>query len=108
MDYFTGSSVIMKYGLVFWQDLKLKRLNDELFLSNHQVFNSQVSIDGVGCGLLVDYCDVLINCLDSHSEGTHSIAEDLLVDSSFFSKSVLMKKQTSLHLEWPEGEYICL
>ncbi len=24
------------------------------------------------CGLLVDYCDVFISCLDSHSDGTHS------------------------------------
>ncbi len=25
------------------------------------------------CGLLVDYCDVFISCLDSHSDGTHFI-----------------------------------
>ncbi len=25
------------------------------------------------CGLLVDYCDVFISCLDSHSDGTHSL-----------------------------------
>ncbi len=25
------------------------------------------------CGLLVDYCDVFITCLDSHSDGTHSL-----------------------------------
>ncbi len=25
------------------------------------------------CGLLVDYCDVFIGCLDSHSDGTHSL-----------------------------------
>ncbi len=25
------------------------------------------------CGSLVDYCDVFINCLDSHSDGTHSL-----------------------------------
>ncbi len=24
-------------------------------------------------GLLVDYCDVFISCLDSHSDGTHSL-----------------------------------
>ncbi len=30
--------------------------------------------DGVEwCGLLVDYCDVFISCLDSHSDGTHSL-----------------------------------
>ncbi len=25
------------------------------------------------CGLLVDYCDVFISCLGSHSDGTHSL-----------------------------------
>ncbi len=25
------------------------------------------------CGLLVDYCEVFISCLDSHSDGTHSL-----------------------------------
>uniref|UniRef100_A0A9J7Z141 Growth arrest specific 7 n=1 Tax=Cyprinus carpio carpio TaxID=630221 RepID=A0A9J7Z141_CYPCA len=25
------------------------------------------------CGLLVDHCDVFISCLDSHSDGTHSL-----------------------------------
>ncbi len=25
------------------------------------------------CGLLVDYCHVFISCLDSHSDGTHSL-----------------------------------
>ncbi len=31
-------------------------------------------IDGLEwCGLLVDYCDVFISCLDSHSDGTHSL-----------------------------------
>ncbi len=31
-------------------------------------------IDGLEwCGLLVDYCGVFISCLDSHSDGTHSL-----------------------------------
>ncbi len=53
------------------------------------------------CGLLVDYCDVFISCLDSHSDGTHSLqrihwwASDVMLN---YSKSVLMKKQTHLHL----------
>ncbi len=63
-------------------------------------------IDGLElCGLLVDYCDVFISCLDSHSDGTHSLqwihwwASDIMLNSS---KSVPMKKQTHLHLIWPE------
>ncbi len=57
-------------------------------------------LDGLDlCELLEDYCDVLISCLDSHSDGTHSLrrihwwASDVMLH---FSKSVLMKKQTHL------------
>ncbi len=51
----------------------------------------------VWCGLLVDYCDVFSRCLDSHSDGTHSLlrihwwASDGMLH---FSKSVQMKRQT--------------
>ncbi len=50
-----------------------------------------------------------ISCLDSHSDGTHSLqrihwwASDVMLN---FSKSVPMKKRAHLHLGWPEGEYI--
>ncbi len=50
-------------------------------------------IDG-HMNLLVDYCDVFISCLGSHSDGTHSLqrihwrASDLML---YLSKSVLMK-----------------
>ncbi len=50
----------------------------------------------------------LINSLDSHFDGTHSLqrihwwASDAMMN---FSKSVLMKNQTHLHLGWPEGKY---
>ncbi len=61
------------------------------------------------CRLLVEYCDVFISCLDSHSDGTHSLqrthwwASDVMLHFS-----ILMNKQTSLslHLGLPEGEYI--
>ncbi len=59
--------------------------------------------------LLVDYCVVFISCLNSHSDGTHLLrrnhwwGRDVLLN---FSKSVLMKKQTSLHFGLPEREYI--
>ncbi len=44
------------------------------------------------CGLLVDYCDVFISCLNSHSDGTHS----------------LHCWQTHLYLRWPEdGDIFC-
>ncbi len=56
------------------------------------------------CGLPVDYCDVFISCLNSHSDGTHSLqrwVSDVMLNSS---KSVLMKKKNTLHLGWHEGE----
>ncbi len=56
----------------------------------------------------VDYSDDFISCLDSHSDGTHSLQRihwASYVMLHFF-KSVSMKKQTRLHLGWPESEEI--
>ncbi len=40
----------------------------------HASFLFKPLIDGLEwCRLLVDYCDVFISCLDSHSDGTHSL-----------------------------------
>ncbi len=50
------------------------------------------------CGLLLNYCNVFISWLDSHSDGTHSLqmihcwASDGMLH---FYKSVLMKKNSS-------------
>ncbi len=55
------------------------------------------------------YCEVFTTCFDSHSDGTHSLhmilwwASDVMLN---FSKSVQMRKQTHLHLGWPDGGYI--
>ncbi len=59
------------------------------------------------CGLLVDYCDVFISCLGSHSDGTHSpqSIHCWASDECYISPN-LMKKQTHLHLGWSEGEHI--
>ncbi len=58
----------------------------------------------------MDYCDVFINCLDSHSDGTHSLkkihSQIIKADKNntimyvmlFFPKFVPMKKQSHLHL----------
>ncbi len=54
------------------------------------------------CGLLVDYCDVFISCLDSHSDGTHSLQSIHCWDSDAMLH--FSKKQTHLHLGWPEDE----
>ncbi len=45
-----------------------------LFLTNTQLLLYKMLTDGLEwCGLLVGYCDVFISCLDSHSDGTHSL-----------------------------------
>ncbi len=55
--------------------LELKRLNDGFVSYKHAYVSlHKMLIDGQEwCGLLVDYCDVFIRCLDSHSDGTHSL-----------------------------------
>ncbi len=55
-------------------NLKLKHLNDGFVSYKHSFCLLKMLIDGLeSCGLLVDYCDVFISCLDSHSDGTHSL-----------------------------------
>ncbi len=82
--------------LVRSDGLKLKHLMN-LFCTNR--FASQDWTGLEWCGLLVDYCDVFIRCLDIHSDGTHSLqsihwwTSDVMLN---FSKSALMKKQTHL------------
>ncbi len=75
----------------------------DLFLTNTQYLTSQDVIDRQKfCQLLVDYCDVFISCLNSHSDGTHSLqmihcrASDVMQN---LSKSVLIKKPINLHFE---------
>ncbi len=55
-------------------------------------------IDGVGCGLLVDYCDVLINCLDSHSDGTHSMQRIHWWTAIFFQ--ICFDEETNFSTSW--------
>ncbi len=110
MDLKEGGSVIMDYYYyTFYNGFKLNGgINGGFIFYTHGLSLHKMSVDGLEwCGLLVDYCDVFISCLDSHSDGTHSLqkihwwASDAMLH---FSKSVLMKKQTDLHLGWPEGE----
>ncbi len=47
----------------------------DVFIKNMQFFTSH-DVNwwtGVQRGLHVDYCDVFVSCLDSHSDGTHSL-----------------------------------
>ncbi len=55
------------------------------------------------CGLLVDYCDVFISCLDSHSDGTHSLQSIHCWDSDamlHFSKSDEETNSSKLWMAW--------
>ncbi len=116
MDFFTGGSVGLwthilagsnglQLQLSWWICLLMMNL-----LYKHRFSLHKMLTDGLEwCGLLVDYCDVFISCLDSHSDGTHSLqrihwwASHVVLH---FSKSVPMKKETHLYLGWPKGEYI--
>ncbi len=72
-----------------------KSLNDG---SNTQLLTSQDVHQWLDwCGLLVDYCDVFISSLDSHSDGTHSLQSIQYWASNgmtHFSKSIPMEKYT--------------
>ncbi len=92
---FTGGSVIMDYGLVFWTEaMKVfqNALMIDLFIKNrfHKILIGELE----SCGLL--WC---FSSLDSHSDGTHSLqmihwwASDVKLN---FSKSVPIKKQINL------------
>ncbi len=77
------------------------------FLKTQSFSLHKMLTDGLeSCGLLVDNCDVFIS---SHSDGTHPLqrihwwASDVMPN---FSKSVLINKQTHLHLGWPAGRVL--
>ncbi len=55
------------------------------------------------CGSLVDYCDVFISCLDSHSDGTHSLQSIHCWDSDVmlhFSKSDEETNSSTSRMAW--------
>ncbi len=93
MDLYTGWSVIVDYGgILVIKFFKVFLTNR--FLLDQPLMNRLES-------LFVDYCDVFISCLDTNSDGTHSLqrihwlASDVKLN---FSKPVPMKKQTLLRL----------
>ncbi len=59
------------------------------------------------CGLLVDYCDVFIRCLDSHYDGTHSLQSIHCWNSDamlHFSKS---DEETNSSTSWLTWDWRC-
>ncbi len=60
-------------GSVFWSDTTTSQWWI-CFLQKHSLWLLKMLTNGLEwCGSLVDYCDVVISCLDSHSDGTHSL-----------------------------------
>ncbi len=60
--------------LLLIMDLYLGDLLKDGFVSYKHISLHKTLIDGLeSSGLLVNYCDVFISCLDSHSDGTHSL-----------------------------------
>ncbi len=65
------------------------------------------------CGLLVDYCDAFISCLNSQSDGTHSLqriqwcrgSSDAKFGPNPFQRWNKLYCTSNLLLGWPEGEY---
>ncbi len=62
---------ILRSWIHIWiQWLSVKNILIGIYLTDF-CFHKML-IDG-SCEVLVDYCDVFISCLDSHSDGTHSL-----------------------------------
>ncbi len=63
----------------------------DLFITNMQLSLHKMLIDELEwCGLLVNYCDLFNSCLDSHSDGTHSLQR---IHQINFTKYVFLKKK---------------
>ncbi len=70
---FTRESNILDFSWRQWFEVKTSYWWI-CFLQTRSFSLLQMLTDGLEwCGLLVDYCDVFIHCLDSHSDGTHSL-----------------------------------
>ncbi len=97
MHFFTRGSVIIDYRLYlktpWWICFSFCLL--------------QMLTDGLEwCGLLVDYCDVFISCLDSHSDRTHSLQSIHWWDSdamTHFSKSDEETNSSTSWITWMWG-----
>ncbi len=68
----------------------------DLFLTN-------MLIDGLEWyGLLVDYCDAFIRCLDSHSDGTHSLQSEDPSVSKWYAKflQICSDEESNSYIRW--------
>ncbi len=110
IDLFSGGIVIMDYRLVFWPEvtskMKLKCFNDG-FIYKHSVWLHKMLTDGLEwCGLLVVYCDVFISCLDSHSDGTHSLQRIHWWTSDAKFLQICSDEETNSSTSWKAWEWV--
>ncbi len=85
LDLCTGESYIMARGLFIYytfiyKDILavrnglLKCLDGFVFPQTHSFSLYKMLNDALeSCGLVVDYCEGFMSCLESHSDGTHSL-----------------------------------
>ncbi len=90
---------------------EVKNINYEFISYKHtHSFSLHNTLTGAlePCGLLVGYSDVSISCLDSHSDGTHSQAEDPLLTKWYNAKffQICFDEETNASKSLPKGEYI--
>ncbi len=96
---FSWEKAILWMKNLYSHKATVSSLNDEFVYYKHSFLLHKMLIDGLKCELIVDYCDVFISCLTSHSDGTHSLqrihwwVSDVLLN---LSKFVPIKKQTHL------------
>ncbi len=83
---------------------KKKHLNDGFISYKQAAFHFTGCLtNGLDCcGLLADYFDVFMNCLGSHSDGTHS----LLCTLGDVIKNLFILGLPHFYPGWLEAEYI--
>ncbi len=77
----------MTHILAGSNNLKFMKASNKFACYSYSLFKTLIE----SCGLLVDYCDVFISCLGSHSDGTHSLqrihwwANDVMLNAKICS-----------------------
>ncbi len=71
--YFSPDSDEMTFSYFRWKLKVVKVFMIHLLQTCSFSLQKMLTNELESCGLLVDYCNVVISCLDSHSDGTHSL-----------------------------------
>ncbi len=75
MDFDVRMQHGMDYYALLWPEASILKWTAKWWICVlHSFLLHKTWINELGsCGLLVNYCNVFISCLDSHSDGTHSL-----------------------------------